>query len=185
MGYYFEPKDANKSEPYKDVTQFISAKSFSSQKRYASLIKGSLSLVRKRNAKGAYPLFKKEIKPILKNLTLTEKTPWGGVSLKRVDVYKDYIQKLLVVRRFGVLGFEYHKQKHEKLRILEGKCLVFYSNHRAKDWRKGKVSWKIGTKGDRFEFFPLDEHGMIALTDSVIEETSTNHLDDLTYIYKI
>jgi hypothetical protein len=30
---------------------------------------------------------------------------------------------------------------------------------------------------------PYDEHGILALTDCVIEEKSDNHLDDLVFVY--
>lgn len=130
-----------------------------------------------------FPIYNKEIIPISKPARLTERTAWGGVALKKVDVEKDYIQKLLVINAYGLLGFEIHKLKHEQLKILEGVCLVLYSNHADPNWKQGEVRVRLGVPGDKFEFLPKDEHGIIALTNSVIEETSTNQLDDLTYIF--
>lgn len=131
-----------------------------------------------------FPIYEKEILPISKSAPLTEKTAWGGVSLKKVDVEKNYIRKLLVIGRYGVLGFEIHKLKHERLKILEGACIVLYSNHGSRNWEPGKITVKLGVPGDKFEFLPNDEHGIIALSNAVIEERSTNHLDDLVYIFK-
>lgn len=127
----------------------------------------------------------KEISEIKKMKPLTEKTIWGGVSLKKVDVGENYIRKLLVINKFGILGFEFHKQKIENLKILEGYCLVIYSCHKAKTWEKGKIEIKLATVGDKFHFEPYDEHGIIALSDCTVEETSTNNLDDLFYIFKL
>ena len=83
------------------------------------------------------------------------------------------------------MGFEYHKLKHEKLKILEGKCVLFYSNHKSKGWEKGQICYKLAKPYDKFEFCPYDEHGIIALKNSVIEETSTNDLDDLVFVYTL
>lgn len=130
------------------------------------------------------PLFEKEIVQISKSAPLTEKTVWGGVSLKKVDVGKNFIKKLLVIGQYGILGFEIHKQKHERLKILEGVCIVLFSNHADPNWKKGKISVRLAAPGDKFEFLPNDEHGIIALTNAVIEEKSTNYLDDLVYIFK-
>lgn len=129
-------------------------------------------------------LFKKEIALVTNTTPLTEPTPWGGVTLKKVDVAKNYIQKLLVIKKMGVLGFEIHKQKYERLKILEGLCIVLYSNHNKPKWKKGQIVLKLADHGDTFEFIPGDEHGIFALTDMVIQETSTNHLSDLVYIFK-
>lgn len=167
------------------VERFLPGSSFSSQEEYARIVSGMLSLIREHPMSiDGTELHSKEIGPIQKGVALTEKTLWGGVSLKNVDVAKDFIRKLLVVNGLGVLGFEYHDLKLEKLKVLEGYPLVIFSNHSSKGWKEGKLSWKISAPGDRFTFLPSDEHGIIALTNSVIEETSTNHLDDLRFIYR-
>lgn len=162
-------------------------KEIDSEIKYNNLLQKTIFLIRKflkqKNTPKSDFLFKKEIKPILKEKPLTEKTPWGGVVLKKVDVDKNYIRKLLVIRQYGILGFEVHKFKIEELKILEGKCLMIKSCHRERDWEKGKVEIISSKTNDKFKFFPADEHGLIALSDCVIEEKSTNHLDDLIFIF--
>lgn len=113
-------------------------------------------------------LFDKEIKLITERKPLSEPTLWGGVNLKKVDVVKNYIKKLLVIRKHGILGWEYHKHKIERLKILEGYCLV---------------NFKLAKSGDKFKYVPGQAHGVIALTNCVIEEQSTNNLDDLIFIF--
>lgn len=153
---------------------------------YQKLLENILSQTKMHPPKSANTskTFKDELSQISKGKPLTEKTLWGGVALKKVDVSKNFIQKLLVIKNHGILGFEIHKYKLEKLKILEGTCLFLYSNHESRNWRKGKVRIDKASVGDKFEFKPGDEHGIITLSDCIIEETSTNHLDDLIYIFK-
>lgn len=171
----------------KELTNYINkSKQISTTSQYNNTVKKIVSIVKniKILPKAKFAIYHKEIIPISKSAPLTEKTPWGGVSLKNVDVEKNYIRKLLVVAKWGVLGFEIHKLKHEKLKILEGICMALYPNHAKSNWKQGGISVKLAAAGDKFEFLPKDEHGIITLTDCVIEETSTNHLDDLVYIFK-
>ncbi|MDE1823645.1 MAG: hypothetical protein KGI00_00845 [Candidatus Micrarchaeota archaeon] len=177
---YFFASHAKRS----DTISLGAAPSFSSQKEYSRLIKSILSMARKSNAKNS-SLYGKEIRDIQKGKPLTERAAWGGVALKNVDVEKNSIRKLLVIRKLGVLGFEYHRKKHEHLRVVEGLCLIFHSNHRTRNWRRGMLEWRIAKPGDRFYFRPFDEHGMVAFSNTVIEERSTNNLDDLVFVYKL
>lgn len=162
------------------------ASSLKNLKDYQDMVKKIVKVTKsQRLPQTKIAIHPQEIPAIKKHKPLTEPTMWGGVCLKKVDVEKDFIQKLLVINKFGVLGFEIHKRKVETLRVLEGYCLVFYSNHDEKGWKKGQITVKLGTVGDKFHFETYDEHGIIALTDCTIEETSTNHLDDLFFIYKL
>lgn len=198
MTYFFNAhnfltKNADKylsrksKQSLKDLTSYIKrSKPVNKTVQYNRIVKRIVSIA--KNIKilpdAKFPIYNKEIIPISKSAPLTEKTSWGGVALKNVDVEKNYIRKLLVIAKHGVLGFEIHKLKHEKLKILEGICIVLYSNQAKGNWKQGKISVKLGATRDKFEFLPKDEHGIITLTNCVIEETSTNHLDDLVYIFK-
>ncbi|HET9946596.1 MAG TPA: hypothetical protein VFQ63_00895 [Patescibacteria group bacterium] len=126
-------------------------------------------------------LFKAELTSIQKGKPLTEPTAWGGVTLKKVDVEKDYIQKLLIIKKKSVLGFEIHKEKHEHLTVIEGFCIVFFINHDKKS--PTKILVQLAGPKDEFIFKPNDEHGILTLSNCIIKETSTNHLDDLVYIF--
>lgn len=177
MTYFFETN-------IKELKKELSGLQIKNTAEYNLILRKIITIMKRYKLPKVNNLIhKREIKEIFRSAPLSEKTVWGGVTLKKVDVEKDFIQKLLVVNKLGILGFEIHNFKHEKLRILEGVCLVLYSNHHHNDWKKGRVSIKLGFINDKFEFYPKDEHGIIALTDCVIEETSTNHLDDLVYIF--
>ena len=182
MTYYFS--DASLPSNFSKIVK--NSRELNTKEDYQHFLV-SIILADKQNPQSASnpsKLFKDELIQINKGKPLTEKTQWGGVSLKKVDVARDFIQKLLVINTYGILGFEIHKYKLEKLKILEGTCLVLYSNHKANEWKKGRVKIDLAKKGDKFEFQPNDEHGIIALTECIIEETSTNHLDDSIFIFK-
>lgn len=170
----------------KDLQNYLEKNNeFASQSSYTALIQGIKSVIKKHSDLFTLetPFHAKEIDPIEKKRALTELTPWGGVSLKKVDVTRNYIRKLLVVNALGVLGFEYHDFKHERLKVLEGVCLLICSNHKNRGWKKGRVLITLSVQGDKAALLPYDEHGVIALSNWVIEEQSTNHLDDLIFIY--
>jgi len=173
---------------FRELVEYIkTVKSISTTDQYNSFIKKIISIFKDSKVLPATKssTYEKEIIPISKSSPLTEKTRWGGVALKKVDVDKNFIKKLLVIAKNGVLGFEVHKQKHENLKVLEGACIVLYSNHASPTWRKGKISIRLAVPGDRIKFLPYDEHGIVALTNCVIEEESTNHLGDLVYIFRV
>ncbi len=180
MKYYI---DYAGIDPKSKFSSALYGSSFSTRREYLSLMKKLTSIASKSKKGKSSPMYLREISQIKSHRPLTEKTNLGGVALKNVDVKNDYIRKLLVVGSFGRLGFEYHNVKHEHLTVLEGMCLVLYSNHKGKGWEKGKVAAKFASKGDKFDFLPGDEHGILALTNCVIEEKSTNHLDDIVFVF--
>lgn len=195
--YYFEREDAPFRESARrefdreetliaEISESLDGVSFSSSREYADVIKRVISAIERHPIEHiGCPIYSKEISHIKRGAPLTEKATWGGVSIKNVDVENDYIRKLLVVGKSGVLGFEYHKLKREHLRILEGLCLLLYSDHKSSVWKEGRITLKVGRVGDEFDFLPFDEHGIVAVTNSVIEETSTNHLDDIEFVYRL
>lgn len=177
-------------EPYKafisDLTALLSSTpAIESEEAYNAMLFSMNEVIKKHDMlfQAPSPLYTKEIEPIKAKKALTEPTPWGGVSLKKVDVENDYIQKLLVIGKYGILGFEIHDYKHEHLNVLEGLCLFIHSVHNDSNWKEGVINVSLVKPKDTITLLPGDEHGMIALTDCVVEETSTNHLDDLIFIF--
>lgn len=192
MQYEFEysqlsQKDTSQFNPFiTDLTQFLQGHTpVSTESEYNEFLKELFEVIHVHQDLFTLtsPLYNTEIGPIQAKRALTEVTPWGGVALKKVDVDENYVRKLLVVGKKGILGFEIHELKHEHLNVLEGICLFIHSVHEDPGWKEGVVNLSLVLPGDTITLLPGDEHGIIALTDSVVEETSTNHLDDLIFLF--
>ena len=90
----------NEIQIFKRFAEYVKSVShISTTFQYDNFIQETISLtinVKFRSIK-RFPVYEKEIIQISKSSPLTEKTPWGGVAIKKVDVEKDYIKKLLVI----------------------------------------------------------------------------------------
>ena len=168
-------------EVYANLLNFLAKKKTVNETDYNTILRGIKTRAQTISC-AASALFKQELTLIQKKKPLTESTIWGGVTLKKIDTAKDFIQKHLIIKNNSVLGFEIHKKKHEHLQILQGYCFVFWINHHGKPNRT--ISVQLAGPKDEFTFEPKDEHGILSLSNCIIEETSTNHLDDLVYIFK-
>ena len=110
-------------------------------------------------------------------------TDWGGVFFREASESKDHVEKYLIVKQatnpFGVLGFEYHKKKVEKLQVEEGYALFMKAD------ASGTVSLTFAGPGDTCELQPPAGHGVIPLTNTTILETSNYELDaaDLLFVF--
>jgi hypothetical protein len=194
MKYYLQLNDNFATEEAKqligdtnltNIKNYLSNSTFDSQESYDKFVTGLMELVSQSNIGNSLTkkVFNFELKQIEKKTPLIEKTPWGLVSIQKVIVPENHIEKYLVVKKDGVLGFEFHERKHEKLDIKEGIAMIIYADRDASGYEEGQLMAHIGTAGSVYEFMPYDEHGMVALIDSVILETSTNDLDDLIFIF--
>lgn len=126
------------------------------------------------------PLFDQTIKLIENKLSKTEKTIWGGIFFKENPKRDAITKKLLIIKPYGVLGLELHEKKQEIVKIIEGVCLLL----RKDETNIHSLTICLAKKGDVVTFEPKEAHGIIALTKTVIEETSLNAIDDLRYIFK-
>lgn len=166
----------------KELSKLLADKEINNKHDYNATLKEIKKLIKLLKTPAlTSTVFKHELDAIQKKKPLTEPTVWGGVALKKVDVAKNFIQKLLIIKKTSVLGFEIHKKKHEHLTIREGYCLVFWVNHNGKV--NTTISVQLAGPKDEFTFKPKDEHGILTITNCIIEETSTNHLDDLVYVF--
>ena len=97
--------------------------------------------------------------------------PWGHEEIFAET--KDYVGKILFVRQGEALSLQYHEVKEETLRVLEGTLdlvtgadVEHLENHR------------IGPE-TVFHIPPGTLHRMVAVTDCLLLEVSTTHLDDV------
>lgn len=99
--------------------------------------------------------------------------PWGG---EEVFAETDrYVGKILTVRAGHALSLQYHEQKDETMRVIDGAC---------------ELHVKLPTEGAPFEVLTLTAgsslrirpgtiHRLVALTDVRLVEVSTPELDDV------
>lgn len=111
-------------------------------------------------------MFEKLTKPPQK----TEK-PWGYELLWAHT--KDYVAKILFIRRGESLSLQYHREKEETLYLETGECLFEAGPE------PSKLEKKTLKPGDVFHFPPGFIHRMTALTDCRLFEVSTPQLSDV------
>ena len=80
---------------------------------------------------------------------------------------KNYLLKLLFIRKGMKGGLQFHRRKNECGFILSGKLLVRYDNG------KGKLIKKFLKKGETFHFPPGAVHQEEAISNCTIIEAST------------
>ncbi len=101
----------------------------------------------------------------------TVEKPWGYEEVFAET--ESYVGKILFIRAGEALSLQYHEQKEETLRVLEGELELISGS---------KIdllaSERLGP-GTVFHIPPRELHRMAAITDCRLLEVSTNHLDDV------
>ena len=189
------PDESELKKKYPDfvdeLTSYVNASQPIGDKgTYLAFIQGITDIIG-RHAKALTvptPLYDKKLERIGKN-ELTFPTPWGGVAFKEVSVKNNHVEKFLVVEQAvkpsGVLGFEYHHKKDEKLQIMEGYAIFLSSDQTPEGLEQGHVTLMFAGPGSTCQLHPETKHGVIALTNLIILETSTCDLDreDLLFVF--
>lgn len=130
------------------------------------------------------PIFEARLPRIGRHEQTISVPAWGGVFFTFASEADDRVEKYLIVKQaadpLGVLGFEYHQKKVEKLKVEEGYVLLMKADD------SGNVSLTFAGPGDSCELNPPTAHGIIPLTNTAILETSNYQLDadDLLFIFK-
>jgi len=96
---------------------------------------------------------------------------WGSEDLLCVSS-SHYTMKRLFIQAGKKGGLQKHRLKDESGYIVSGKLIIRYDNGH------GQLVEKILGKGDCFRFPPGSVHQEEALSDCVIIECSTPHLND-------
>lgn len=90
-----------------------------------------------------------------------------------------YCSKILFVKRGLYCSYHYHKIKDETFYILKGKILLFYNKEEVDDILCSDIFELV--PGDVFHIPVLARHRFLAIKDSKIIETSTQHFDIDSY----
>lgn len=97
--------------------------------------------------------------------------PWGKEEWLALN--KFYCYKRIYINAGYKTSYQYHEFKHETNYIIEGTAEVWLEND------EGIVEKKIMNAGEFFDVIPPRKHRVIALTDIVLQEVSTPHVDDV------
>lgn len=97
--------------------------------------------------------------------------PWGKEEWLALN--KFYCYKRIYINAGYKTSYQYHEFKHETNYIIDGTAEVWLEND------EGIVEKKIMNAGDFFDVIPPRKHRVIALTDIVLQEVSTPHVDDV------
>lgn len=103
--------------------------------------------------------------------------PWGFELWLSDGTETPYAFKLLYIKKGTKTSLQYHNEKVEHNCLLAGEILFHY-----KDEVTGEVESTHLTAGHVVTVKPPAVHRVEALTDIILMEASTNHLDDVVRI---
>jgi len=97
--------------------------------------------------------------------------PWGKEEWLALN--KFYCYKRIYINAGYKTSFQYHEFKHETNYIIKGEAEVWLEND------EGVIVKKMMKAGDFFDVVPPKKHRVIAITDIILQEVSTPHVDDV------
>jgi choline kinase/quercetin dioxygenase-like cupin family protein len=97
--------------------------------------------------------------------------PWGREEWLALNEF--YCYKRIYINAGYKTSYQYHQFKHETNYIISGTAEVWLENE------EGTVEKKIMNAGDFFDVVPPRKHRVIAITDIILQEVSTPHVDDV------
>lgn len=100
--------------------------------------------------------------------------PWGKEEW--LELNDSYCYKRIYINAGYKTSFQYHKLKRETNYIIDGTAEVWLEND------DGVVEKKTMKAGDFFNVVPPRKHRVIAITDIILQEVSTPHVDDVVRI---
>jgi mannose-6-phosphate isomerase-like protein (cupin superfamily) len=100
--------------------------------------------------------------------------PWGKEEW--LELNDSYCYKRIYINAGYKTSYQYHEHKKETNYIIEGEAEVWLEND------EGVVEKKIMKAGDFFNVSPPKKHRVIAITDIILQEVSTPHVDDVIRI---
>ena len=97
--------------------------------------------------------------------------PWGKEEW--LELNDAYCYKRIYINAGYKTSYQYHEFKRETNYIIEGTAEIWLENE------KGTVEKKIMKAGEYFNVVPPRKHRVIAITDIILQEVSTPHVDDV------
>jgi len=103
--------------------------------------------------------------------------PWGFELWLADGSVTDYALKIIFLKKGSQTSLQYHKKKAEHNCIFSGQVNFHYQDKETKENKKIVLS-----AGHVIYISPPNVHRIEALTDVLLIEASTNHLDDVVRI---
>ena len=100
--------------------------------------------------------------------------PWGKEEW--LELNDAYCYKRIYINAGYKTSYQYHEFKRETNYIIEGTAEIWLENE------EGIVEKKIMKAGEYFNVAPPRKHRVIAITDIILQEVSTPHVDDVIRI---
>lgn len=100
--------------------------------------------------------------------------PWGKEEW--IELNDAYCYKRIYINAGYKTSYQYHEFKRETNYIIEGTAEIWLENG------EGIVEKTIMKAGDYFNVAPPKKHRVIAITDIILQEVSTPHVDDVIRI---
>lgn len=100
--------------------------------------------------------------------------PWGHEEWLALNEH--YCYKRIYINAGTRTSFQYHNFKQETNYIISGTAEVWLEND------EGEIEKKIMKSGEYFNVSPPKKHRVIAITDVILQEVSTPHVDDVIRI---
>jgi mannose-6-phosphate isomerase-like protein (cupin superfamily) len=97
--------------------------------------------------------------------------PWGKEEW--LELNDAYCYKRIYINAGYKTSYQYHQFKKETNYIIDGTAEVWLEND------EGVVEKKIMKAGEFFNVTPPKKHRVIAITDIILQEVSTPHVDDV------
>lgn len=97
--------------------------------------------------------------------------PWGYELIWAKT--KDYVGKILHIKKGHRLSLQFHNIKEETIFIASGKMMFVYEND------QGVLEEILMSQGECHHIPPGKKHRMIGVEDCDVFEVSTPHLDDI------
>jgi NDP-sugar pyrophosphorylase family protein/mannose-6-phosphate isomerase-like protein (cupin superfamily) len=97
--------------------------------------------------------------------------PWGKEEW--LELNDAYCYKRIYINAGYKTSYQYHEFKRETNYIIEGTAEIWLENE------KGIVEKKVMKAGEYFNVVPPRKHRVIAITDIILQEVSTPHVDDV------
>lgn len=107
----------------------------------------------------------------MKSVIQKVEKPWGYELIFAKT--KDYVGKILHIRKGHSLSLQYHRVKEETIFVSRGQMRFIFEEG------DGGMGEHLLNAGDSHHIPPGKKHRMIAVEDCDIFEVSTPHLDDV------